>query len=65
MGIQGLIYGNCINMAIRATTSLYYAFDLEIKESKKSLNEILSRFMGDLLSVDVKFLINMIKNRRG
>ena len=64
MGIQGLIYGNCINMAIRALTSLYYAFDLEINEQEKPLNVILSKFIGDLLKVDVKFLINMIKNRR-
>ena len=51
-------------MAIRALTSLYYAFDLEINEQEKPLNVILSKFIGDLLKVDVKFLINMIKNRR-
>ena len=64
IGIQGLIYGNCINMGIRIVVSLYFAFEQEANCQKKRLSEVIGRFMRDMTTVDVKFIITMIKNRK-
>jgi hypothetical protein len=48
-GIVGLIYANCVNMGIRITTSLYYAFNME-DDNRVALE----RFLKDIVSIDIK-----------
>ena len=57
-GIVGLIYANCVNMGIRITTSLYYAFNLE-DDNRVALET----FLKDLVSIDIKFIISIVKQR--
>ncbi|CDW81920.1 rft1 family protein [Stylonychia lemnae] len=65
IGIQGLIYGNCINMGMRIVMSLYYSIDIELKETQQSSKmQILKRFFKDVVTVDFKTIIEMVKNRR-
>jgi Rft protein len=59
-GIPGLIYANCLNMVIRIVTSLLFAFQHE-KDPRLALRT----FLRDLVSVDVKFIIGIIKQRLG
>ena len=56
MGITGLIYANCISMAIRFSSSLYYGMRLE-KEPKAAFK----RFVGDLMKIETGFIVEMGK----
>ena len=56
VGITGLIYANCISMAIRFTTSLYYGIRLE-KEPRVAFKN----FVGEINRVEIGFIIEMVK----
>lgn len=51
-------------MGIRIVTSLLYALQLETKETGKSRDRILKEFVRDYTSVNIKFLSEMVKNRK-
>ena len=57
-GIPGLIYANCINMAIRIGSSLYFAFGMET-----SPRDAMRQFTRDLVSVDLAFIVGMVKEK--
>eukprot|EP00347_Sterkiella_histriomuscorum_P023319 403335106 len=64
MGIQGLIYSNCINMTIRIIMNINFSLKQESQDRKVTYKQLMKQFVKDLTNVDYKFIISMIKNRR-
>lgn len=51
-------------MGIRITTSLIFTFQLEAKERKNTnVGTLAKQFLKDISSLDIVFLINMLKSR--
>lgn len=61
IGIVGLIYGNCLNMGLRAFCSLYFIFKQEAQQRKVHLSLIVKLYIGYFITTNIGGLKQYIR----
>jgi O-antigen/teichoic acid export membrane protein len=58
VGIEGLIFGNCVNMSLRIIVSLYFIFDKEAIIQGKLKSDLIKEFIAELMyiTLDINYI---------